>query len=115
MAYGERQTLESCITFISTIQHAESRKTMSVVFRVFAADTIKTNLGYYISEGAISPTGGSNLITAQNEMIKFIATNVDDLLTVLDVPHDLLYAPLALDYEDYYSRPNFGEAVAARL
>ena len=44
-----------------------------------------------------------------------ISVNVNDLLTILNVPHDVLYAPLAGDYVDYYSRPNFGEAVAARL
>jgi len=88
---------------------------MEIVFRVFALDTLKTNLGFYVAEGAISATAGANLITVQNEMIKFVAANVNDLLAVLDVPHDLLYAPLAADYESYYSRPNFGEAAAARL
>lgn len=66
MAYGERHALESCIAFLKTIQHTESRKVMEVVFRVFGADTIKTNLGYYISENAVSATGAANLITAQN-------------------------------------------------
>jgi len=88
---------------------------MEIVFRVFALDTIKTNLGFYITEGAVSATAGANLITVQNEMIKYVSANVNDLLQVLDVPHDLLYAPLAVDYEAYYSRPNFGEAAAARL
>ena len=115
MAYGERQTLEACTNFLLTIQHGESRKVMEVVFRVFGADSLKKNLGYYISEGTVSATGAANLITAQNQLIKKVAANVEDLLIVLDVPHDLLYAPLAADYEDYYSRPNFGEAAAARL
>ena len=115
MAYGERQTLEASIDFLTTIQHAESRKVMKIVFRVFAIDAIKTNLGYFISEGAISSAGAKNLIVAQNSLIKDVAANVNDLLAVLDVPHDVLYAPLAGDYVDYYSRPNFGEAVAARL
>lgn len=44
-----------------------------------------------------------------------MAENVDDLLKLLNVPHDLLYAPLAQDYVSYFSKPNFGEVVAARL
>ena len=115
MAYGERQTLEACIAFLPTIQHAESRKVMKIVFRVFAVDAVKKNLGYYITEGVISNAGAKNLITGFNSLIKYVSVNVNDLLTILNVPHDVLYAPLAGDYVDYYSRPNFGEAVAARL
>ena len=88
---------------------------MKIVFRVFAIDTIKTNLGYFISEGTISSAGAKNLIIAQNSLIKYVAVNVNDLLTLLNVPHDVLYTPLVGDYEDYYSRPNFGEAVASKL
>lgn len=115
MAYGERQTLEACIDFLNLIQHAESKKVMKIVFRVFALDSIKTNLGYYITEGAISNAGAANLISSQNSLIKYVAVNVNDLLAVLNVPHDVLYTPLASDYVDYYSRPNFGEAAASRL
>lgn len=88
---------------------------MKIVFRVFAIDAVKKNLGYYITEGAISGAGAKNLITAFNSLLKYVAVNVNDLLTLLNVPQDVLYAPLAEDYVEYYSRPNFGEAVAARL
>ena len=44
-----------------------------------------------------------------------MSTNIEDLILLLNVPHDILYAPLAADYVDYYSKPNFGEVVAARL
>lgn len=115
MAYGERHTLEACVDFLETIQHAESRKVMKIVFRVFALDSIKKNLGFYISEGTISATGAKNLIIGQNSLIKYVSVNVNDLLTLLNVPHDVLYAPIAADYVDYYSRPNFGEAVASKL
>ena len=48
-------------------------------------------------------------------MIKDISANVNDLLKLLAVPDDVLYAPLAQDYVAYFSRPNFGEVVAAKL
>jgi len=44
-----------------------------------------------------------------------MSANVEDLLKLLSVPDDILYAPLAGDYEKYFSQPNFGEVVAARL
>ena len=48
MAYGERHTLEASLDFLKTIKCKESRKVMTTVFRVFAIDTVKKNLGYYI-------------------------------------------------------------------
>ena len=44
-----------------------------------------------------------------------MAGSIEDLLKLLNVPDDILYAPLAGDYVSYFSRPNFGEVVAARL
>lgn len=88
---------------------------METVFRVFALDCVKRDLSFYVREKAIKPTAGANLIIAQNSLIKVMAENVDDLLKLLNVPHDLLYAPLAQDYVSYFSKPNFGEVVAARL
>ncbi len=41
--------------------------------------------------------------------------NIEDLILLLNVPDDILYAPLAQDYVKYFSKPNFGEVVAARL
>ena len=44
-----------------------------------------------------------------------MAASIEDLLKLLNLPDDVLYAPLAGDYVSYFSRPNFGEVVAARL
>lgn len=88
---------------------------METVFRVFALDCVKRDLSFYVREKAIKPVAGANLIIAQNSLIKVMAENVEDLLKLLNVPHDLLYAPLAQDYVSYFSKPNFGEVVAARL
>lgn len=88
---------------------------METVFRVFALDCVKRDLTFYVREKAIKPTAAANLIIAQNSLIKDMSANIEDLLKLLNVPHDILYAPLAQDYVDYFSKPNFGEVVAARL
>ena len=88
---------------------------MDTVFRVFAIDCIKRDLSFYVREKAISATGAANLIQSQNILIKDMSANIEDLLKLLNVPDDILYAPLAQDYVAYFSKPNFGEVVAARL
>lgn len=88
---------------------------MEVIFRVFAIDCVKRDLSFYVKEKAIKSTAAANLIIAQNSLIKVVAANIVDLLELLNAPDEILYAPLAGDYVKYFSKPNFGEVVAARL
>lgn len=113
-SYGERRMLDSCIDFLATLS-GQNKKIMEVVFRVFAIDCVKRDLSFYIKEKAIKATAAANLIIASNSLIKVVAANIEDLLELLNAPDDILYAPLAADYVTYFSKPNFGEVVAARL
>ena len=61
MAYGERLTIESCVQFMNGLKNSENRKLMETVFRVFALDTIKQNLGFYLINGAINKRAASAL------------------------------------------------------
>lgn len=88
---------------------------MEVVFKVFALDCVKRDLGWYVKLQAISPSAAANLIISQNTLIKEVGANIEDLLKLLNVPDDILKAPLAGDYVTYFSQPNFGEVVGARL
>ena len=113
--YGERRTLDACIDFLAETQGIKEKKLMETVFRVFGVDCIKRELAFYVKMGAIKPQAGANLLIAQNSLIKGMSANIEDLLKLLSVPDDILYAPLAQDYVGYFSQPNFGEVVAARL
>ena len=96
--YGERRIVDSCIDFLTTIKTPLDRKVMDCVFRVFGLDCIKRDLSFYITEQAISPKAASNMLIAQNSLIKTMSANIEDLLKLLNVPDELLYAPLAQDY-----------------
>jgi hypothetical protein len=114
-SYGERRIIDCCIEWVNTITPAHDKKVMDTVFRVFALDCIKRDLGWYVKEKAIKPQAGANLITTQNGLVKDMSTNIADLLELLNVPDEVLQSPLAQDYVTYFSQPNFGEVVAARL
>jgi hypothetical protein len=103
------------MAMLSKLKNAENKKIMAIVFRVFGSDVIKRDLGFYLKNKAVSTVAARALIETQNELIKVIAQNVDPLIDSLNVPHEQLYVPIALDYERYYSEPNFGEVVGARL
>lgn len=114
LAYGERRMIDACQVFLSEIS-GDSKKTMETVFRVFAIDCVKRDLALYVSEGAISQKGAANLLIAQNSLVKGMAEKIEDLVVMLNVPADVLYTPIASDYVTYYSKPNFGEVVGAKL
>ena len=114
-SYGERRIIDSCIEWLATITTAHDKRVMGVVFRVFALDCVKRDLSWYVKNKAIKDTAAANLIIAQNSLIKEVAANISDLMKLLNAPEDILYTPLAKDYVAYFSQPNFGEVVAARL
>ena len=115
MAYGERNTLEQSILMIENLQNEANVKVMNIVVRVFAIDTVKRDLGFYLRHKAINAGAARNLNETQNKLIKEVAANIEPLLASLYVPEDVLYVPIAKDYEKYYSAPNFGEIIGARL
>lgn len=113
--YGDRRMLDACIDWVNSISAAHDKKVMQGVFRVSAIDVVKRDLAWYVKEKAIKPAAAANLIIAQNSLIKDMSTNIGDLLKLLNVPEGVLMSPLAEDYVAYFSKPNFGEVVAARL
>ena len=88
---------------------------MTTVFRLFAVDCVRQNLGYYLVNRAVGKEAASSLTSVQHQLIKDVAANVEGLMKSLNVPLDQLYVPIAQDYEKYYSAPNYGEIVGARM
>jgi len=60
-----------------------------------------------MANGLINAEAGKNFLEVRNNYVKQIAPNVNNLIDGFQIPE--AYAPIAGDYEDYNSRPNFGE------
>jgi len=88
---------------------------MTTVFRIFAVDVVIRDLGFYLLNGAINQKAAAALVETQKMLVKQASANINVLLDSLNVAKDALYSPIAADYADYYSRPNFGEAYVAKL
>ena len=63
-AYSERRAFDCCIDFLADTKQAHDKKVMTAVFRVFALDCIKRDLSFYVTEKAIKPQAGANLLIA---------------------------------------------------
>ena len=64
LAYGESRCLGQCEEFVGQIT-GPTKVLVEKVFRVYAIDCVKRDIGFYISEGAISGKGANNLLIAQ--------------------------------------------------
>jgi ethanolamine transporter EutH len=63
MAYGERNTLEQSMLMLNRLKNAENKKVMTVAFRVFAIDTLKRDLGFYLKNKTVSAAAARALLT----------------------------------------------------
>ena len=87
---------------------------MHTVFRLFGADMIARDLGFYMMNGVVSKAAAENLTSTRHQLIKELASKAFDLMDCLNIPKHALYAPIAGDYVKYNSEPNFGEIHGAR-
>lgn len=62
MAYGERLMVEACVRFLGTIKNEANKKVMETVFRIFAIDAVKRELGFYLINGAVSQVAAKSLV-----------------------------------------------------
>ena len=88
---------------------------MEVVFRVYAIDSVKRELGFYLVQKAVNRVAAAALIETQNALIKKMASQINVLMKCLNAPVHALYTPIAADYVEYYSHPNKGEVIGAKL
>jgi len=88
---------------------------MEKCFRLFGADCIQRDLGFYLVQGVINRQAAEALTVTRHELIKDIAERADDLLDSMNIAKHALYAPIAADYVKFNASPNFGEVRGARM
>jgi len=115
LAYGERNTIQSCVRTMAQIKNAENRKVFTAVVRLFGTECIRRDLGFYMVEKAVSRDAADNTTATIHQLCNFLADNIEGLLTSLNVPAHALHTPIAGDWEKYYSAPNYGEIHGSKL
>jgi len=73
MTYGERNTLEYCISQLKSLKSEANKKIMEKVFLLFAAEVINRDLSFYMLDGVVSKEAASQLTTERHKLIKDVA------------------------------------------
>ena len=95
-AYGERHTLDYCIEVLQTrITNPENKVLMEKVFRLFGADIIQRDLGFFLMNGVVSHKATETLTSTIHQLIKDIALQATELTECMNIPTHALYAPIA--------------------
>jgi hypothetical protein len=113
--YGERQALQFCIQTLSQVKCGITQRVFEVIFKIFAADMIIRDLGFYMTAGVINQTAGKSILSAYNGLIKDLAASSNDVIESLNVPTHALYTPIVGDYVKYNEVPHYGEVINAKL
>lgn len=77
MAYGERIMIEACINFWEKVKNDANKKMIESVFRIFAIDAVKRELGFYLINGAVSQVAAKSLVETQKILIRETSKNVN--------------------------------------
>lgn len=108
-AYGERLCMDALVKQLS------ADPIMSRIATVHGLAVVERELGWMVSNGLVPASVGAQVEDKLSEAIKVLAPDAIPLVDAFGIPEDLLFAPIALDWERYNEYDNHGELVAAKL
>lgn len=115
-SYGERIAMEQSILAVNTkLQNPDYKRILSTHFKIYGIEVILNNLGFFLSEEAISVDAAKQLREKYRELIREAAQSIDTIINNLNVPVHALHTPIAGDYVKYNEKPYNGEVLKAKL
>lgn len=69
LAYGERQTLQYCISCLSTLRNTTNKQILTQVFRLFASEIVIRDMTFYMLNGTINEQAHKKLIETRITLI----------------------------------------------
>ena len=107
-AYSERVIFETCLNILKTSE-ASLKPILSLIFSLSAIDWIEKDLGWFVSEGVISPRMARKVPELGRELCEELAPYAIPLIDAFGIPEHMRYAPIAGDWEAYNESDNLGE------
>jgi acyl-CoA oxidase len=83
--------------------------------RIYGLSILERALAWYLSRGLVTPATANQLSDRLSEWIRQLAPRVLTILDGFGIPEELIFAPIALDWERYNEYDNHGEVVGAKL
>ncbi|KAI8052873.1 acyl-CoA dehydrogenase/oxidase [Syncephalis plumigaleata] len=113
--YGERVCMEQFVSLIQTTPISPLRDTLVDIARIYALAIVERDLAWYQTHGYITPANGAKLSDLLSDYVRQLAPRTLNILDGFAIPDELLFAPIALDWERYNEYDNHGELVGNKL
>jgi acyl-CoA oxidase len=113
-AYGERLCMDEFVDQINAAS-GPTREILTRIARVHALAVVERELGYFLTHGLVTPDAGAKVEDALSTAVAVLAPDAHPVVEGFAIPEQLLYAPIALDWERYNEYDNKGELVTAKL
>jgi len=111
-AYAERLTLQCCINALRTCDQGLAPM-LTVLFKLAAIDWLERDLGWFVSEGVLTPASGREVPELARRLCRDVAPYAISLVDAFNIPEHMRHAPAAGDWVAYNGFDNYGELLPA--
>ncbi|GMK57862.1 hypothetical protein CspeluHIS016_0406960 [Cutaneotrichosporon spelunceum] len=113
-AYGERLCMDEVIVQMEKADPT-TRAVLARIASVHGLAVVERELGYLVTHGLVSHDVAANVEDALSTAVADLAPDALSLVEGFGISEELLYAPIAIDWERYNEYDNHGELVSAKL
>ncbi|MFT4970078.1 MAG: acyl-CoA oxidase [Chitinophagales bacterium] len=107
-AYAERVIFESGMAKLNDCDE-QLKPMLSKLLSLSAIDWIEKDLGWFVSNGVLSPNMGKRIPEYARDLCKELGPHAIQLIDAFGIPEHMRYAPIAGDWEKYNEFDNCGE------
>lgn len=114
-AYGERLCMDEIVTQIDKASDPATKKILSRIATVHGLAVVERELGYLVTHNLVPADIAATIEDRLSKAVAILAPDAIPLVEAFGIPEELLYAPIAIDWERYNEYDNHGELVTAKL
>ena len=108
MAYGERIVAEWVMDAM-TKSGENNQAVLEQITKLYLVDCIERNLDFYLINKLLTVDQGALMKHTKTETVKELSPHLLKLVDSFGIPNELLYAPIANEWELYNASNNEGE------
>ena len=109
VAYGERIVAEWCLDTLASNTVQENKELTEKLISLYLTHSINRNLDFFLINKILTIEQGAMLKSKQSELVKWISPHLLDIVDSFGIPNELLYAPIANEWETFNAGDNQGE------
>lgn len=109
-AYGENMVAEQVALFTKGCNdNDDAQKSMELLQGLYSLTCIRNDIGWYMSEGIISPAMCKEIVSTSNDLCAKLGPKAVELVDSFGIPDHMMHAPIAKNWEQYNTYENNGE------